>query len=76
MYLLSTYYESDGLPRWLSSKEFACNAGATGDAGSIPGLGRSPGGEHGPTPVFLPEESQRKEPDGLWSIGLQRAGHN
>ena len=22
----------------------------------IPGLGRSPGGGHGPTPVFLPEE--------------------
>ena len=28
------------------------------DAGSIPGLGRSPGGGHGkPTPVFLPGES-------------------
>ena len=30
--------------QWLSSKESACNAG---DAGSIPGLGRSPGGGHG-----------------------------
>ena len=29
-----------GLPRWLSSKESACNAGA---AGSIPESGRSPG---------------------------------
>ena len=28
------------LPQWLSSKEFTCNAG---DAGSIPGLRRSPG---------------------------------
>ena len=29
-----------------------------GDTGSIPGLGRSLGGEHGnPTPVFLPGES-------------------
>ena len=28
---------------WLSSKESACNAG---DAGSIPGLGRFPGGGH------------------------------
>ena len=28
------------------------------DAGSIPGLGRSPGGGNGlPTPVFLPGES-------------------
>ena len=31
-----------GLPRWLSSKEFTCQAGDTGDKGSIPGLGRSP----------------------------------
>ena len=28
-----------------------------GDLGSIPGLGRSPGGGHGPTPIFLPGES-------------------
>ena len=28
-------------------KEATCNAGDTGDAGSIPGLGRSPGGENG-----------------------------
>ena len=31
-----------GLPRWLSSKEFTCQAGDTGDKGSIPGLRRSP----------------------------------
>ena len=31
------------LPRWLSGKESACDAG---DAGSIPGWGRSPGGKH------------------------------
>jgi len=35
------------LPRWLSAKEFACSAKATGDTGSIPGLGRSTGGGHG-----------------------------
>ena len=29
---------------WLNGKESACNAG---DAGLIPGLGRSPGGWHG-----------------------------
>ena len=33
-----------GLSRWLRGKESACNAG---DPGSIPGLGRSPGGGHG-----------------------------
>ena len=29
---------------WLNSKESTCNVG---DLGSIPALGRSPGGEHG-----------------------------
>ena len=33
-----------GLTQGLSSKESTCSAGA---AGSIPGLGRSPGGGHG-----------------------------
>ena len=33
-------YISGALPQWLSSKEFACS---TGDMGSIPELGRSPG---------------------------------
>ena len=33
-----------GLHQWLSGKEYACNAG---DAGLIPGSGRSPGGGHG-----------------------------
>ena len=37
-----------------AGKEFACNAG---DLGSIPGLGRSPGGrERLPTPAFWPGE--------------------
>ena len=29
-----------------------------------------------PTPVFLPEESQGREPDGLPSVGLHRVGHD
>ena len=33
-----------GLSKWLSDKEFACNAG---DTGSILRLGRSPGGGKG-----------------------------
>ena len=36
-----------GLPQWLTGKESACNAGATGDLGLIPGSGRSLGGGHG-----------------------------
>ena len=34
-------------PRWLSGKESACSAGATGEAGLIPSSGRSPGEGHG-----------------------------
>ena len=37
------------VPGWLSGKESAYNAGATGDAGSIPGSGTSSGGGHGNT---------------------------
>ena len=32
---------------WLSNKASACSAGAAGDLGLIPGLGRSPGGGRG-----------------------------
>ena len=35
-----------GLPWWFSGQEPTCNARVTGDVGSIPGLGRSPGGGH------------------------------
>ena len=39
-------------------KKSACSAGATGDSGSIPGLGRSPWSRKWqPTPVLLPGES-------------------
>ena len=36
-----------GFPGGSAVKESACNAGDAGDAGSIPGLGRSPGGGNG-----------------------------
>ena len=39
--------KGNGLPLWLSGKESACSSGASGDAGSIPESGRSPGGGHG-----------------------------
>ena len=38
---------SVGFPWYLSGKESACNAGVTGDLGSIPGQERSPGRGHG-----------------------------
>ena len=34
-------------PGSASGKESTCNEGGVGDAGSIPELGRSPGGGHG-----------------------------
>ena len=40
-------YTKLGLPWWLSGKESACNAGATGASGLIPGSGRSHGGGNG-----------------------------
>ena len=36
--------EGDGLPWWPGGKESSCNAG--GDAGLIPGSGKSPWGGH------------------------------
>ena len=41
---------SEGFPGGSGSKEFACNVG---DLGSIPGLGRYPGGGHGNPLQFL-----------------------
>ena len=47
-----------------------------GDLGSIPGLGRCPGGGQR-TPVFLPGESPwTEEPGGLQSKGSQRVRYN
>ena len=37
-------------------KNLPANAGGSGDTGSMPGLGRSPGEGRQPTPVFLPGE--------------------
>ena len=45
-----------GVPNGLAGKESTLSAGDTGDAGSIPWSGRSPGGGkcgNQPTPVFF-----------------------
>ena len=56
-------------------KEFSCNARAPGDEGSIPGLGKFPGGGHGnPLQYSCLENLMDCNPDGLWSLGLQRVG--
>ena len=57
-------------------KNMPASAGDVRDVGSIPRLGRSPGGECG-NPIFLPGESPWiEEPDRPQSTELQRVGHD
>ena len=56
----------------LVVKNPPANAGDIGNAGLIPGLGRSPWRR-----VFLPGENPwTEEPGGLQSMGLQRVRHD
>ena len=58
-----------GFPGGSDDKEFACSVG---DLGSIPGLGRSPGGGHG-NPL---QYSCQENPHGQWSLaGYSTWGH-
>ena len=57
------------LPRWCSGKEFAANAEATGDMGSIPGLRGSPGGNGNPLQYSCLENSMDR---GVWQATVQR----
>ena len=70
----SVSQDSRGLPRGLSSKEFACN---TGDVVLIPGSGRSPRkGNGNPLQYFCPENSMDK---GAWQATVHkitRVGHS
>ena len=59
-----------GLPAWLSGKEIACKAG---DAGSVPGSGKSPGKGNG-NPLLPGEIPRTEEPGGLQFMVLQRVG--
>ena len=60
------------LPDGWSSEESACNAGDTGDAGSIPGLGRSPGEGNG-NPLWY---SCLENPVGYSPWGCKRVGYD
>ena len=46
------------------------------DVGSIPGLGRSPGGRHGKSSILGWKIPWTEEPDRLQSIGLDRVRHD
>ena len=64
-------------PDGSAGKESACNEGETGDSGSIPGSGRSPGGGMATHSSILVWKIPRtEEPGGLQSKGLQRVGHD
>jgi len=53
-------------------KNLPANAGAAGEAGSIPGSGRSPGGGNGnPLQYSCWEIPWTEEPGGLQSMGSQ-----
>ena len=73
---IHTGINSRGLPRWLSDKESACQAGDSGDRGSISGFGKSPKKEMAIHSSILAWEIPRtEEPGRLQSMGWQRAGH-
>ena len=55
---------AEGLPRWPSGKNLPANAGDDGDASSILGSGRSPGGGNG-NPLQYPCLENPKE-RGAW----------
>ena len=63
-----------GLPRWLSGKESACQAGCGFSLGQEDESGRR---KWQLIAVFLPGESHvQEDPGRLQSIGLQRVGHD
>ena len=58
-------------------KNQSADAGDSGDTGSIPGLGRSPGEGNGYLLQYsCLENSTDEEPGGLESMGSQRVGHD
>ena len=61
----------------LVVRNLPASAGNIRDVGSIPGLGRSPGGGHGnPLQYSCLENSRTEEPGRLQSIGSQRVRHD
>ena len=66
--------------RKKKKKNLPSNAGDTGDSGSIPNSGRSPGVGNGnplgPTQYSCLENPTDKISGGLQSMGLQKVGHD
>ena len=65
-----------GFPGGAVVKSPPANAGYSGDAGSVPGSGRPPGGGHSnPLQYSSWRIPWTEGPGGLSSIGSQRVGH-
>ena len=68
-YMQCVCFCTSGPPRWLSCKQSTCDAGGTGNLGSIPGSRRSPGGGQGNSLQY----SCRENPvdTGAWPATVQ-----
>ena len=64
------YAHTHGLPQELRGKESACNAGATGGMGLIPGSVRSGGGHGNPLQYSCLENSMDR---GAWQVTVHGA---
>ena len=75
--IANIYIGTYRLPLWLSGKESTCNAEVTGNAVSILGSGRSPGGGHG-NPLQYPSLENLVDggAGGLQFIASQRVRHD
>ena len=60
----------------LAVKNLPANAGHVRDMGSIPGLGRFPGGGNGNSSILAWGIPWTEEPGGIRSIGLHRVRHH
>ena len=71
---MSFFPAFDMLPSDSTGKEFACNAGDTGDMDLTPGSGRTPGGGNGN--LFRYSCLKNPQDKGAWwdSLGSQRVG--
>ena len=65
-----------GFPGSSVVKNPPASAGDTGDAGSIPWSGKSPGGGNGKHSSILAWKIPWTESGGLQSMGLQRVGQD
>ena len=66
-----------GFPGGTSGKEPTCQCKRCRDSGSIPGLGRSPGGGNGNLLQYsFLEDSMTEETGMLEATGSQRTGHD